>query len=147
MVLLGKVVMSTMVEYDLSAERFQILDDELNLHDAEVVIDDCMLVVDYDGISTFEFTAYFMLTGTWYTVEGEWMASGHHVAVWAPHGLQVLDLTAQGWGSEPSSYTAAGRAERVAEALGEAVCVLVPHTVTVVRWVPSPPEALTPPLF
>ena len=139
--------MSTMVEYDLSAERFQILDDELNWHDAEVVFDDCMLVVDYGDTTVFEFTAHFMLTGTWYTVEAEWWASGHHVSVWSPHGFQVVGLAVQGLGSEPSSYTAAGRAERVAEALGEAVRVLVPHTVTVARVVPPPCEAVTLPLF
>lgn len=139
--------MNTMVEYDMSAERYKILDDELNWHDAEVVMDDCMLVTDYDGISTFEFSAYFLLTGTEYAVEAEWTATGHHVSVWAPHGFQELDLTVQGWGPEPSSYTAALRAERVAEALGEAVRVLVPHTVTVARVVSPPREALTPPLF
>ena len=145
--LLGKAVLNSMVEYDLSAERYQILDDELNWHDAEVVMDDCMLTIDNDGISTFEFTAYFMLTGTWYAVEAEWMATGHHVSVWAPHGFQELDLTVRGWGPEPSSYTGTGCAERVAEALGEAVRVLVPHTVTVARVVSPPREALTPPLF
>lgn len=139
--------MNTMVEYDMSAERYQILDDELNWHHADVAMDDCMITTDDDGISTFEFSAYFLLTGTQYAVEGEWTAIGHHVAVWTPHGFQDLDLTVQGWGPEPTSYTAAERAERVAEALGEAVRVLVPHTVTVARVVPPPREALTPPLF